>query len=95
MSLTGKLIVAIQTDHVWDVLACHEIRVCDIGDLDALVTDYAPVITMELARNEIGSFADMPLTTFFEGWDSPPLPLWLTGLILGYPIENTISLYLE
>lgn len=82
-------------DHVWDVLACHDIRVCDIGDLDALVTDYSPVFTMELARNEIESFADVPLTAFFEGWDSPPLPLWLTGLILGYPIENTISLYLE
>ena len=37
----------------------------------------------------------LTLTTFFEGWDSPPLPLWLTGLILGYPVENTISLYLE
>jgi hypothetical protein len=26
-------------------------------------------------------------------WDSPPCPLWVTGLILGYPVENTISIY--
>ena len=26
---------------------------------------------------------------YFQGWDVEYLPLWLTGLILGYPIENT------
>ena len=82
-------------DHVWDVLACQDMQVRDIGDLDDLRKDYAPIINMGLDHEEFDSFADVPLTTFFEGWDSPPLPLWLTGLILGYPIENTISLYLE
>lgn len=82
-------------DHVWDVLACQDMRVRDIGNLDDLRNDYAPLFTTGLVHDDIDLFADLPLTTFFDGWDSPPLPLWLTGLILGYPIENTISLYLE
>lgn len=84
-----------QFDHVWDLLACQDMRVRDIGDLRALRDDYADVFRMGLEKDEIIAFADRPLSTFFDGWDSPPLPLWLTGLILGYPVENTISLYLE
>lgn len=80
------------TDHVWDLLSCHDLRVGDIGDLQSLCKDYAEI---GLEPDEVAIFADAPLKTFFNGWDSPPLPLWLTGLILGYPVENTISLYLE
>ena len=83
------------SNHVWDLLAGHDIRVRDIGDLRTLCEDYAEIFEMGLEQEEIAPFADLPLTAFFDGWDSPPLPLWLTGLILGYPIENTISLYLE
>jgi hypothetical protein len=83
------------TDHVWDLLACHDLRVSDIGDLQSLREDYAEVFQTGLEQDEVAVFADVPLKAFFNGWDSPPLPLWLTGLILGYPVENTISLYLE
>ena len=83
------------TDHVWDLLACHDLRVSDIGDLQSLREDYAEVFQTGLEQDEVTVFADVPLKAFFNGWDSPPLPLWLTGLILGYPVENTISLYLE
>lgn len=79
-----------QTDHVWDLLACRDIRVQDIGDLRALSEDYADLIEVD-----VWLYADRALSTFFDGWDSPPLPLWLAGLILGYPVENTISIYLE
>lgn len=79
-----------QIDHVWDLLAWRDIRVQDIGDLRALSEDYADLIAVD-----VWPYADRALSTFFDGWDSPPLPLWLTGLILGYPVENTISLYLE
>ncbi len=82
-------------DHVWDLLACQDMRVRDIGDLRALRADYAQVFEAGLEDQEIMPLADLHLSTFFDGWDSPPLPLWLTGLILGYPVENTISLYLE
>lgn len=83
------------SDHVWDLLACQDMRVQDIGDLRALRADYADVFGFDLEDQEITAFADRPLCSFFDGWDSPPLPLWLTGLILGYPVENTISLYFE
>jgi len=82
-------------NHVWDLLACHDLRVGQIGDLQALREDYVEVFEMGLEQDEVATFADVKLKTFFSGWDSPPLPLWLTGLILGYPVENTISLYLE
>ena len=74
---------------VWDVLACQRIRVAEIGDLAKLEDDYRSADIPIDAK----SYADHPLTLFFDGWDSPPLPLWLTGLIWGYPVENTISLY--
>lgn len=81
--------------YVWDVLAAQDIRVCDIGDMEALIADYTPVLGEESARTQIEYFADHQLEDFFDGWDTPPLPCWLTGLILGYPIENTISIYME
>ena len=83
------------SDHVWDLLACHDMRVRDIGDLRALCEDYQQIFETGLEQEEIAPFADVPLGTLFDGWDFSPLPLWLTGLILGYPVENTISLYLE
>ena len=82
-------------DHIWDLTGCHDMQVKDIGDLKALRDDYAQVFDLELEEAEVIPFADHKLYTFFDEWDSPPLPLRLTGLILGYPVENTISLYLE
>jgi hypothetical protein len=82
-------------DHIWDLLACHHIRVKDIGDLRALEADYAGAFGSRFLSEEIRAFAGRKLSSFFDGWDSPPLPLWLTGLILGYPVENTISIYLQ
>ena len=67
----------------------------DIGDLRALREDYATTFETGLEQKEIAPLTELALATAFDGWDSPPLPLWLTGLILGYPVENTISLYFE
>jgi hypothetical protein len=80
--------------HVWDVLVCHDLRVRDIGDLRALGEDYAEALDLDVEPG-ILLFADRALSSFFDDWDTPPLPLWLTGLILGYPVENTVSIYLE
>jgi len=79
------------------LVACHDIRVCDIGNLESLKEDYKACLGAEykLVLTQMDEFANVPLQKFFGGWDSPPLPLWLTGLILGYPIENTISIYRE
>lgn len=82
-------------DHIWSLIACHDMRVREIGDLIELQKDYAPIVEMGLLRDDIQSCGDIHLADFYNGPNSPPLPLWLMGLILGYPVENTISLYLE
>lgn len=93
--LRRRSLAGYRFDHVWDVLACHDIQVQDIGDLRALREDYANVFEIGAETEEVMPFAGRALSSFFDGWDSPPLPLWLTGLILGYPVENTISIYFE
>ena len=40
---------------------------------------------------DIDTYKDMSLDNFYYNWDD--VALWVTGLILGYPIENTISIY--
>lgn len=79
------------------VEACRDIRVGDIGDLGELFADYVhariPVDEDEL-RGQFNAYAGRHLKSFLgKKWDSPHCPLWVTGLILGYPVENTISCY--
>jgi hypothetical protein len=82
-------------DHIWSLHACQNIRVRDIGDLSALQADYDSWLSPGFLSDDIAEFADMHLSHFFNGWDIPDIPLWLTGLILGYPVENTMSIYLQ
>lgn len=83
---------------LWNIEACHDIRVRDIGDLGALIGDYTasvPAFTPEF-NAEFLKHGSRKLSSFLGGrWDIENCPLWLTGLVLGYPIENTISLYFE
>jgi len=58
----------------------------DLFDLDSLIQDYAN-IDIDLDE-EIRAVANMEINKFFENWDNE---IWLTGLILGYPIENTMA----
>jgi hypothetical protein len=79
------------------VEACQDIRVGDIGDIGDLFADYVhariPVDEDEL-RDEFNRYAGRRLRSFLgKKWDVEHNPLWLTGLILGYPVENTISCY--
>ncbi|MCW3097795.1 MAG: hypothetical protein JWL77_3413 [Chthonomonadaceae bacterium] len=76
--------------HIYDVLACQRMTVKEIGDLEALKADYEDVLAMEI---DTDAYADLLLSTFFAGRDVQDSPLWLKGLILGFPIENTISIY--
>lgn len=82
----------------WAVDACHDIRVKDIGDLGVLIGDYtaaAPAFTPEF-HDEFLRYGNRRLSSFLGGrWDVGDCPPWLTGLLLGYPVENTISLYHE
>lgn len=83
---------------LWNVEACHDIRVRDIGDLGALIGDYTssvPSFTPEF-NAEFLKHGGRKLSSFLGGkWDIKNCPPWLTGLLLGYPVENTISLYFE
>ncbi len=60
---------------VWDLLTCHDIRVKDIGDLRAVEADYDGWFIFGFLNEEISAFADQKLSSFFDGWDSPTLPL--------------------
>ena len=79
------------------VEACHDIKIEDIGDISELFADYAqaliPAYEDEL-RDEFNRYRGRKLKSFLgKKWDTEHNPLWVTGLILGYPIENTISCY--
>ncbi len=80
----------------WIVEACQPLLVRDIGSMDDLAADYkaAGVYTDAIMRSEISLYGRRSLKSFLGGnWDIFDCPEWLTGLILGYPVENTISIY--
>jgi len=53
-----------------------------LATLRICVRTMPTIFEMALEEDEVWDYTDMPLKSFFDGWDSPPLPLWLTGLIL-------------
>lgn len=81
------------------VESCHDIRVGDIGDMDNLIADYIqsgaiPEGNVDSLKEEFRRNSRRKLKSFLgDNWDNRSCPEWLTGLILGYPIENTISIY--
>lgn len=81
------------------VEACHDIRVGEIGDLGNLIGDYIgsgaiPEEDIDALCAEFSRYSSRKLRSFLgKKWDAEHNPLWVTGLILGYPIENTISCY--
>jgi hypothetical protein len=81
------------------VEACQDIHVGEIGDMSDLVGDYiesgafADDEIDDLCR-EFNVYSRRKLKSFLgKKWDTEHNPLWVTGLILGYPVENTISCY--
>jgi hypothetical protein len=83
------------------VEACHDIHVGDIGDMGDLVGDYIESGAFmddeidDLCR-EFNVYSRRKLKSFLgKKWDTEHNPLWVTGLILGYPVENTISCYYD
>ena len=83
----------------WIVEACHDIRVSEIGDLGDLIKDYIesgaiPEGRVDALCKEFNLYSGRKLKSFLGGnWDVESCPEWLTGLMLGYPVENTISIY--
>lgn len=96
--------LAVKTSNEWrsgmrTVEACHDIRVGEIGDMGALIKDYIesgaiPEGSIDSLCKEFTIHSSRKLKSFLgDKWDIEDCPQWLTGLILGYPIENTISCY--
>lgn len=68
-------------------------RLSDIFDFDALIEDYARYVPIEV--DAMVEFREYTLADFVTRWDiDDGVPPGITGLILGYPVENTISLCL-
>jgi hypothetical protein len=66
---------------------CCRGKLDELFDLDTLATDYSKFVPYIVG--EILSYKNVQLESFLgDKWDDQG---WLTGLILGYPIENTIS----
>jgi len=65
----------------------------NLFDLETLKQDYQN----NGIHIEIKKAGEKELKDYFQDWDAQnsesKIELWETGLILGYPVENTISLY--
>jgi hypothetical protein len=81
-------------DHVtYSIEACHDLRLRDLGSLQDLRADYT---SAGLPFRSEKYHAGRTLASYFGGkWNSDRTPQWVTGLVLGYPIENTISIIWE
>ena len=86
-----KTVTPGETYILYTVLVAQDMNVADIGDIKLLEADYQSAgIAINTSR-----YTKKPLSYYFRGWDVEDIPMWLTGLILGYPIENTIAIYKE
>ncbi len=96
--LANGLIVKLKRRHwcagryLWDLSACQNLRIGDIGSLDDLAEDYRDA---GINTGNMKPYEAKHLKTRMDCSDIPDSPLWLTGLVLGYPVENTISIYYE
>ena len=79
----------------WNIVAAQKGTLRELFDLETLAKDYvnSGVISEAHMAQSIRLYADRCLIDFAENYDWEDVPPWVTGLILGYPVENTISLY--
>lgn len=94
--LTHRLSRKISNSIVHDLLVCQNAKLDELFNMNDLHEDYLNSLSEEefyLFSEEFNVLHDRHLSYFFDNWDYPEMPLWIVGLILGYPIENTISIY--
>lgn len=79
------------------VEVCQSGTLRDLFDLRAVTAAYSRSgvshHVIDEIRGELPDFADRTLASFFGRFDTNCNPAWVTGLVLGYPIENTIACY--
>jgi hypothetical protein len=71
------------------ILVCRKGTLGELFDLDTLRRDYMK----NNVKIDIESVRNKELNEYFSGWDVEYVKPWETGLILCYPIENTISIF--
>lgn len=78
---------------VYDVIVANKGKLKDLFDLDVLSDDYSNYAFYDFPEisKQMKTYKNYRLIDFAQGWDIEDVPPWVTGLILGYPIENTIS----
>lgn len=81
----------------WDIAVAHPGTLGEVFDLSTLAEDYVASggISSDQMAREIAQYTHRSLISFAGKYDVDAVPPWVTGLILGYPVENTISLYLR
>jgi len=80
-----------ERDDDYQVIICQKGTLNDLFDLESLKKDYA---YFEEVVQDIEVKKNKKLSDYKNAWDvDEGVELWETGLILGYPIENTLSLY--
>lgn len=62
--------------------------ISEVFDLESIFDEYVSHLNMEI---DVFGICNKKFKEFFTNYDD--VDAWLTGLLLGYPIENTISLY--
>jgi hypothetical protein len=76
----------------WNLVVAHRGTLRELFDLRALAQDYIDYGWVpDYFMGQVAQYADRSLISFAEGWDMPAVPEWVTGLLLGYPVENTLS----
>jgi hypothetical protein len=95
----SDLDVKVIKKHNYQVALAQHGTLEGLFDLMALRRDYVEngVLPKEVIDRDFDQYGDSYLIDFAEKeWDvEEEFPMWLTGLMLGYPIENTISIYFE
>lgn len=70
-----------------EIIVCPNKTLGDLFDLKTLEEDYSDV---GISINAV-QYSDVPISKFADDFDEHAP--WVTGLIMGYPVENTISCY--
>lgn len=87
-----------------ELILCQNGKLDDLFDMDALCKDYIDNlvgVNVKVLLQEFSYYKNKQLIDFASiapqnhGWDIGYNPMWVTGLLLGYPVENTISCYIE
>jgi hypothetical protein len=81
----------------YDIMICQKGTMGELFDLKTLKEDYIRALYFSTDHKRFDEVVNKKLSDYFKDWDhqdeGSDVECWETGLILGYPIENTMALY--